>query len=48
MLVVSKGKESVNDLKVNALENQKNQETKPVSELDTETFKIDGASLSIS
>jgi hypothetical protein len=38
----------VNDLKVNALDNQKSQETNPVLALDTETFKMDVASLPIS
>jgi hypothetical protein len=48
MLAVYEGKEHVNGLKVNAIENQRNQETNPVLGLDTETFKMDGASLSIS
>jgi hypothetical protein len=48
MLVLSEGKESVNDLKVDALENQKNQKSKPILGLYTETFKMDGANLSIS
>jgi hypothetical protein len=49
MLAVYKGKEPVNYLKVNALESQGNQETKPVFfRLDTETFKMDGTSLSVS
>jgi hypothetical protein len=42
------GKESMNDFKVSALENQKNREIKPVLGLYPETFKMDGASLLIS